>query len=691
MLEAHNASFGGATPFAINEATIDASGTIGGDSWTVEGSASGAGLSYGTLFIGRFAGKAQVTDGRGTFQASLTGQRGTRFALQLAGEAAPERIAFALRGDYGGQPIVMARRAVLLATEDGGWALQKTQLAFGSGYAIAEGRFGGTEPMQGRLSLAHMPLSLLDVAGGDLGLGGTVSGVVDLGTGPNGVPTGEARVMVENLTRSGLVLSSRPLDVALVARLSPSVLQARAVMKDEGETDGRLQASISNLPATGDLFDRLYAGNLFAQLRYQGPAETLWRLAAVELIDITGHASVAADVTGSLGQPQVRGSLSGDALRVQSALIGSDVRNVRARGRFSGSRLQLTSFAGTTPNGGRVSGSGVVDLAGMSAERGPQMDIRLAANNAEVIDLANMGATVTGPIRIVSNGVGGTIAGRLRVSRAHWRLGVAETAQQLPNIRTREINLPPDIRPTAASGAPWRYLVDATAPGGIEVDGMGLDSEWSANVQLRGTTDAPRIIGEARVIPRLGLYTFAGARFDITRGVIFFTGESPPDPRLDIRAETETEGLAVFVTVTGNSSQPEIAFSSVPALPEEELLARMLFGDDVSSLSATDALQLGAAVASLRGGGGMDPINQLRTAIGLDRLRIVPADPALGRGTAIALGKNFGRRFYGELITDGQGYSATEVEFRVTSWLSLLASVNTINRQSVRAEYRRDY
>ena len=220
---------------------------------------------------------------------------------------------------------------------------------------------------------------------------------------------------------------------------------------------------------------------------------------------------------------------------------------------------------------------------------------------------------------------------------------------------------------------------------------MGLDSEWSADIQLRGTTEAPRINGEARVVPRQGFYDFAGVRFDITRGAIFFQGESPPDPRIDIRAETVSEGLAVAVTVTGNSSKPEIAFSSVPALPEEELLARMLFGDGVSNLSATDALQLGAAVASLRGGGGMDPINRLRTAIGLDRLRIVPADPALDRGTAIALGKNFGRRFYGELITDGQGYSATEVEFRVTSWLSLLASVSTIGRQSVRAEYRRDY
>ena len=116
-----------------------------------------------------------------------------------------------------------------------------------------------------------------------------------------------------------------------------------------------------------------------------------------------------------------------------------------------------------------------------------------------------------------------------------------------------------------------------------------------------------------------------------------------------------------------------------------------MYKRQITSLSATDALQLGAAVASLRGGGGMDPINRLRSAIGLDRLRIVPADPALRRQTGIAVGKNIGRRFYVELITDGWGYSATELEFRVTNWLSLLATVSTIGRQSVRAEISRDY
>ncbi|HBM73484.1 MAG TPA: DUF490 domain-containing protein, partial [Erythrobacter sp.] len=156
------------------------------------------------------------------------------------------------------------------------------------------------------------------------------------------------------------------------------------------------------------------------------------------------------------------------------------------------------------------------------------------------------------------------------------------------------------------------YLIDARATSRIDVDGMGLDSEWSADVILRGTTDDPRIGGSAEVVR--GDYTFAGTRFELTRGEIEFDANLPVDPRLDIRAETERDGLTVEATVQGSATQPEIAFNSNPSLPEEELLARLLFGGSVTSLSATDALQLGAAVASLRGGGGLDPINQLRSA-----------------------------------------------------------------------------
>ena len=690
-LTANDATFGGATPFAVRQANITASGFIGGGNSSIQANIQAQGISYGNLFIGRLAGRANVVNGRGTFNGSVAGRRGAQFDLQFTGDVAPDRIAVAARGSYGGQPITMPRRAVLLKQPDGSWQLQKTQVSFSGGIAIVEGQFGGAGGTQFTLSLAKMPLSLIDITGADLGLGGSISGIVDYHSGAGGVPTGQARVMVNGLTRSGLLLTSRPVDLALVAQLSPTALQARAVLQDKGQMLGRLQGSVSNLPADGGLMDRLNAGNLFAQLRYVGPADALWRLAALETFDVTGTIRVAADVRGRLSDPQVRGSVAGDNLRLQSTLTGTDLKQVRATGSFAGSRLQLTSFSGTAPNGGTVVGSGFVDLAGLGPGRGPAIDLRIAANKAEILDLTTMGATITGPIRIVSNGVGGTIAGRLRVNKAHWRLGAATGAAELPNIKTTDINLPADIAPPTAPSAPWRYLIDATAPGGIQVDGMGLDSEWSGNIVLRGTTNDPRIGGVVRIVPRQGFYEFAGSRFDITQGVVDFNENAPPDPQIDLTAETTVNSLTVQVKVSGNASKPDIAFTSTPAMPEEEILANLLFGGSISNLSATDALQLGAAVASLRGGAGLDPINRLRKAIGLDRMRIVPADPALNHGTALALGKRFGRRFYVEIITDGRGYNATSLEFRITSWLSLLGTVSSLGRESIAAAYHKDY
>ena len=39
---------------------------------------------------------------------------------------------------------------------------------------------------------------------------------------------------------------------------------------------------------------------LFAQLRYNGPADTLWRLTGLELLDISGPVAVGADARGTL-------------------------------------------------------------------------------------------------------------------------------------------------------------------------------------------------------------------------------------------------------------------------------------------------------------------------------------------------------------------------------------------------------
>ncbi|MBU6267480.1 MAG: translocation/assembly module TamB domain-containing protein [Sphingomonadales bacterium] len=686
-LAVHDAKFGGDQPISIGEGRLDAHGLLAKGHTTLDGSVQGAGIGWGRLFLGKVAARATLTDGSGRITAALAGRRGSHFDLQVMGDVAPQNVALVANGSFAGQAIRMPRRARLSA-EAGGWRLAPAEIDFAGGRAIASGLFtAGSRELE--LALDAMPLSLSDVAFANLGLGGTATGLFHYSRPREGLPSGEAKLLLKKLTRSGLVLTSRPIDLALVGTLTATALEARAVASEAGQARGRLQARIGNLAAGGALGVRLRTAPLFAQLRYDGPADAIWRLMAMETFDLTGPLAVAADVTGTVDEPLIRGSLAGSNLRLQSAETGTDVTQLTARGSFNGSRLTLDTLAGRTAGNGTVSGSGVVSFAEMSANKGPGIDIKLGVRNAMLLARPDMALAATGPMRIVSDGDGGTIAGRLAIESARWRLGQSQAAAELPQIRTREINRGADVAPASVRRTPWHFLIDAAGPYRIRVQGLGIDSEWGADIRLRGTLDAPAIGGAAQLVS--GTYEFAGKRFDITRGRLNFDGGSPPDPRLDIAATAAVNGLSATVTVAGTSLKPEISFSSIPAMPEEELLSRLLFGDSITQISAPEALQLGAALASLHGGGGLDPINKLRSAIGLDRLRIVNADPTLNRQTGVAAGKYIGRHFYAEIVTDGRGYSATNLEFRVTNWLSLLGTVSTVGRQSVNAKISKDY
>jgi translocation and assembly module TamB len=127
-------------------------------------------------------------------------------------------------------------------------------------------------------------------------------------------------------------------------------------------------------------------------------------------------------------------------------------------------------------------------------------------------------------------------------------------------------------------------------------------------------------------------------------------------------------------------------------LPQEEILARLLFGNSVTDLSATEAIQLAAALNSLRGGGGgLNPLGKLRSAVGIDRLRILSADEAGGRGTALAAGQYITDDIYVEVITDARGFTATQLEIALTRALSVLSQTGSFGGSSVSVRYSKDY
>ncbi len=678
-----DARLAGPPIIAIRQGTVQAALLLDPAGLSTDATFRLAGVRYGAVSLGRLNGTAKLRGGSGEVRASIAGSRGRPFDLQTVAQISPNRIVVQARGTLDRRPLTLNQPAVLTYGSNG-WTLAPTALTFAGGDIRVGGTFGRETAIDA--TLERLPLGVLDIGFPGLGLGGVASGKVTFRQPGNGAPpTGTANLRFRNLTRSGLIASSQPIDLGINAVLNGSGLALRAVAADGGKIIGRAQMRAAPLGTGNGVVQRIQNAPLMAQVRYNGPADTLWRLANVEGLAVSGPVAVGADITGTLARPQLRGSLSTQALRVESAASGTVLTNLKATGAFSGSRLVIPQFTG---NAGRGTLSGRAAFSLSSAE-GFGIDIAGTANEAELIRRDDVGATVTGPLAIKSSGASGLISGNVTVDRSTYRLGRATAAAAIPQLRVREINRPADEAEPAAPPTTWRLAIKADIPSRLTVTGLGLDSEWRGNIDLGGTLNAMRIGGRLEQVR--GGYEFAGKRFDLQRGVIRFTGNSPPDPVIDVVANANVNSVSATVSVQGVASRPEISFTSTPSLPQDELLSRILFGTSITNLSAPEALQLAAAVNGLRGGSGIDPINAIRKAVGLDRLRIVPADATTGQQTSIALGKYITRRAYVEVISDGAGYSATRAEFEVTRWLSLLSTISTIGRQSVSVRVSRDY
>ena len=683
-LDANDASFDGPTSIVVRRGTLDATILLDPDGTTVDAKVQARGLRVGGLLFGRMDATAALVDGRGKVSGSLSGQRGRLFDLKGEAQVDVDHVRLSASGTIDKRPIKLTRAALLTRTDDG-WRLSPATVSYAGGTLQLAGELGGdTTRVEARVQ--KLPLALLDIAYDNLGLGGMATGSLSYSRPRDGLPTGKAELRIRGLSRSGLSLSSRPVDVGVNAILTADRLASRMMFVADGQTIGRAQMLLTPLVSNGSLVERLNGAPLIAQLRYNGTADTLWRLTGVEIIDIAGPVSVNADARGTLGNPVISGTLATDNAAIISPVTGMRLRGVKARGRFSGAQLVISSFAGATQNGGNVSGTGRFTFNGIA---GVGMDLAFQANNAALLERDDIAATVTGPLTIRSDGSGGEIGGDLVLNKSRFTMGRAAAVAQIPELKVIEINRRGEEIERPRSSVPWTMAVKARARNRLTVTGLGLDSEWRADLNIGGTVTNPAIAGRAELVR--GNYEFAGRRFELREGRIQFDGKTPVNPTLDIDAEANVSDLTATIHVGGTGLKPDISFNSVPALPQDELLSRILFGTSITNLSAPEALQLASAVGSLQGEGGLDPINAVRKAAGLDRLRIIAADPTQGQGTSIAAGKYLTRKTYVELITDGQGYSATRIEYQVTRWLSLLGAISTLGRESANLRVSKDY
>jgi translocation and assembly module TamB len=685
---ANGARTPGEHPIIIQRGVIQATAILTPQP-SITGDAQLAGLAAGDLFVQRARIRVALQGGTGTVQALAEGRRGVPFRLAANAAVTPALIRAAVQGQINNIALHTAAPAEI-RREGRDWRLAPVTVALQRGQIRLAGVWGDGLTIQSRLD--SFDLSMLNAFSPGLGIGGQATGSLDFYE-PNGetFPRAEARLNVTDFTRTGIAVRSTPVNVALAASLRPEGGVMGAIIRRGGAVIGRIQGRLQPLgPGAGSWTERLLAAPLGGGIRYNGPADVPMSFANLPGHQLTGPIGIAADFSGRVQAPQFTGVVRATNLTYLNETYGTRVTGLAVDGRFDASRLEIVSMAGHAGSG-TVTGHGTV---GLSSAAGFPVNLVLDFQNARLARSDDLSATATGHLVIVNDRSGATITGTLDLGEVRYQIVRQASAEvpQLAGVRRRGEPLRPAGERQADGKVPsiWRLDLRLNANNRIYVSGMGLDSEWTADLRVQGTTATPQMAGRLDLIRgNLGL---AGRRFRVTEGHVQFAGDRPPNPEIDLVATSTIDQVTVGINVSGRAYNPQISFTSSPGLPQDEIVSRILFGSSVTQISALQAVQLAASLNSLRGtSGGLNPLGRLRSATGLNALRIVDADTATGHGTAVAAGIYVSDRIYVEIITDAKGFTATQLEISLSRTLSLLSQFSSNSSNNVSLRYHRDY
>jgi translocation and assembly module TamB len=551
--------------------------------------------------------------------------------------------------------------------------LAPARLSFADGIAVDRLRLGLAQArldLAGRLtptldltaSLRDLTPEALRAVAPGLQAAGTVGGEARL-SGSLARPEGTLRVAGSGLrflsaTPRGLPAARLAADATLAG--GGATLRARLAA---GDNDITLDGTVP-LPGAAP------APPLGLRARGRLDLATINPLIAGAGRQVRGVARLDATVAGTLAAPRVAGALRLAGGAVQDFAQGAHLTDINAEITGAGDTIRLgrvTARAGA----GRVSLGGTIGLAGAMP-----IDLTLTARNATPLASDRLTATLDADLALRGALMGDLgLAGTIKVDRAEFRIPERLPAS-IPVLQVRRPGQAPP--PPPAPPPPLGLDLAVSAPGQVFIRGRGIFAELAGRIHVGGTTAAPVPDGVFRL--RRGDLNLAGRTLTFTSGTIRFEGGSALDPALNLVATSSNGAIVATLTVGGFASAPKITLSSVPELPQDEVLAQLLFRQSSGSLSPFQLAEAAAALAQLGGvgGGAFDPLSKARQALGLDRLSV--ASTATGSGAAVEAGRYVAQGVYvgARQATSGTGTQAT-VQVDLLRGLKLEADVGTGN------------
>ena len=507
-----------------------------------------------------------------------------------------------------------------------------------------------------KAAVQNLPLEVANLFQPSLGAAGTLSADATL-SGPPAAPRGTVHI-----NASGLHVAQ-----GAAAALPPASLNGSAQLAgSSGMVDVALQAGPQiALALKGQApFSTAAPMNLHATGKVD--LSLLNLLLAAQGTLVHGELGLDIRLTGTAKAPIANGNVRLTSGNVQNIGSGLALTNIDMNVAAQGQTITLQSLTATAGEG-TLSGQGSLALNGDMP-----VNLTILAKNASPVVSDLITETLNGDVSLKGAVKGPmTLGGNINIAKASINIphGLPPSVANLPIIKEGEKPPPPP-----APAPPIALSLNVRAKNQIFIRGDGLFAELGGFLRLRGTLAAPDPQGHFELIR--GNFNLAGKSLQFTSGYIGFTGDGFI-PSLNLVASTSSAQVSdASLTVGGTAAKPTITLSSTPPLPSDEILAQLLFGQSASSLTPFQAASLAAALAQIAGlGGGLNPLDKLRGALGLDELSIGgtgSGPPTLQAGRYVAPGVYVGAT----QSANGQG-TQVNVEVNLYKGLKLQTATGT--------------
>ena len=349
---------------------------------------------------------------------------------------------------------------------------------------------------------------------------------------------------------------------------------------------------------------------------------------------IDGKAILNLNLSGTTEKPLFSGRVQLRNGSYENIIWGTLLKGIHIDLKAQGSKLVLENAVATDGHGGRATLKGHYDFESDHLAMTLDMaKLRLAYTDQIQLIISQSHLVARGSLyNIQLKGRATLDSGRYDITKIF--LGQIETLN-VTNPIPMNLNKP-RIPQAHDRQFAMTFNVDVEIPPVVKIYGRGLDSLWRGALKVTETLENPLLVGSLKL--EKGSVKFLGQGLQFKDGLITFDGNSENIPFVDMNAVMEQSDFKANVSISGRASKPQFLLSSTPSLPQDEIIARLLFGRTSDKLSPFELVSLAKAVADFQSGRtSQSLLGTISDTLGLDTLGLKTEEEDSG----LQVGKRF--------------------------------------------------